>query len=350
MNDEPVPADRGYAPGQLQALRRFAAGITVLTVLGHAWLGFEQSYAQPLVALATGYGMQMLLEALDAWGAGRRPRFAGGPLKVVDFLLSAHISALAVAMLLYYNDRLWVVAFATAVAVGSKTIFRAPVGEGTRHFFNPSNLGISVTLLLFPWVGLLMPWQFTAALGPVGDWALPALLVFLGCFLNGVYNKRLPLIAGFAAGFVLQLGLRALVFQTPLLAVLAPLTGPAAIIYVFFMLPDPATTPGRPRAQAAFGFAVAVVYLLLVVLHIAFGLFFALTIVCAARGLWLWAAYLARRHSTTGSARPSTPPSADRPVANGPEPPPAALPSQTPSAAGIVLSANTNTPASPGNP
>ena len=30
-------------------------------------------------------------------------------------------------------------------------------GGGTRHFFNPSNLGISVTLLLFPWVGLMMP-------------------------------------------------------------------------------------------------------------------------------------------------------------------------------------------------
>jgi hypothetical protein len=38
----------------------------------------------------------------------------------------------------------------------------------------------------------------------------------------------------------------------------------------------------------AFGFAVAMVYLLLVVLHIVFGLFFALTIVCTARGLWLY--------------------------------------------------------------
>src|SRR5262249_6609146 len=156
--------------------------------------------------------------ALDAWCSGRRPRFSGGLMKLVDFLLSAHISALAVAMLLYYNDRLWVVAFATAVAIGSKTIFRVPIGAETRHIFNPSNLGISVTLLLFPWVGLMMPWQFTAAFDAVGDWLLPLIIIGLGCFINGVYNKRLPLIAGFVAGFVFQLVVRWLVFQTPFLA------------------------------------------------------------------------------------------------------------------------------------
>jgi hypothetical protein len=288
MSSGPIPGEKRYTPGHLAALRRFAVGITVITVLGHAWFGFEQSYAQPLVALATAYSMQLLLEALDAWCSGRRPRFTGGPLQFVDFLLSAHISALAVSMLLYYNDRLWVVAFATAVAIGSKTIFRAPVDGGSRHFFNPSNLGISVTLLVFPWVGLMMPWQFTAAFDTLGDWLLPAIVIGLGCFINGVYNKRLPLIAGFLAGFVLQLAVRMLAFQTPFLALLAPVTGPAAMIYMFFMLPDPATTPARPRAQVAFGFAVAMVYLLLVVLHIVFGLFFALTIVCAARGMLLY--------------------------------------------------------------
>jgi hypothetical protein len=289
MNESILSAEPRYRPGHLAALRRFAIGITLITILGHGWLGFEQSYAQPLVALATAYSLQLLLEGLDAWCSGRRPRFAGGWRKLVDFLLSAHISALAVAMLLYYNERLWVVAFATAVAIGSKTIFRVPVGAGSRHFFNPSNLGISVTLLLFPWVGLAFPWQFTAALGSVGDWVLPALIVCVGLFLNGRYNKRLPLIAGFLAGFVLQLLVRMLVFQTAFLALLAPVTGVAAMIYLFFMVPDPATTPERPVAQVAFGLAVAAVYLVLVCLHIVFGLFFALTVVCAARGLWLYA-------------------------------------------------------------
>ena len=72
MTDRPVPGERYYAPGHQAALRRFAVGITVITVLGHTILGFEQSYAQPLVALATGYGVQLLLESLEAWSRGRR--------------------------------------------------------------------------------------------------------------------------------------------------------------------------------------------------------------------------------------------------------------------------------------
>ena len=142
--------ERPYAALHLGALRRFGFAITALTVLGHAFLGFEQSAVQPLVALATAYGMQLLLEFVDARCNHRRPRFAGGLVPLVDFLLSAHITALAIAMLLYFNDRLWVVAFATAVAIASKTLFRAPFGSGTRHVFNPSNFGITVTLLLFP--------------------------------------------------------------------------------------------------------------------------------------------------------------------------------------------------------
>ena len=78
--------------------------------------------------------MQRLAEALDAWCASRRPRVAGGSTNFVDFLLPVHISSPAVAMLLYYNDQPWVVAFAAAVAIGSKTIFRRRSGAGAGTF------------------------------------------------------------------------------------------------------------------------------------------------------------------------------------------------------------------------
>src|SRR5947208_12067823 len=109
-----------YSAGPLAGVRRFGFAITVVNLLGHTVLGFEASYAQPLVALATAYGMQLLLEFLDARCNRRPPRFAGGLGRLVGFLLSAHISALAVAMLLYFHDRLWVVAFTAAVAIASK--------------------------------------------------------------------------------------------------------------------------------------------------------------------------------------------------------------------------------------
>ena len=57
-----------YAIQNVAGKRRFALSITVFTVLGHAFLGFEASYAQPLVALATAYVTQLLLEFVDARG------------------------------------------------------------------------------------------------------------------------------------------------------------------------------------------------------------------------------------------------------------------------------------------
>jgi len=284
-----------YSAGHLGGLRRFSVGITVLTIVGHAYLGFEMSYAVPLVALATGYSMQIFLEILDAKCSRRRLRFSGGLRPFVDFLLSAHISSLAVAMLLYANDRLWVIAFAVSVAIASKTVFRAPVGLGTRHFFNPSNLALSVTLTVFPWVGLGLPYQFTEALTGAGDWILYGILFCLGSFLNARFTKRVPVVVAFLGAFVLQAILRALWFGTPILAGLAPVTGVMAVLYVFFMVPDPATTPVRPLAQVAFGVSVAAVYAVFMMLHIVYGLFFALTVVCAARGIGLYALAIASK-------------------------------------------------------
>jgi len=147
---------------RLGGLRRFAVAITVLNILGHTFFGFEQSLAQPLVALVSAYSAELLLEFIDARFNRRALRFMGGGVrKFIEFLLSAHITGLACAMLLYANDRLGPVAFASVVAICSKCILRAPAGAGTRHFFNPSNFGITVTLLVFAWVSVAPPYQFT---------------------------------------------------------------------------------------------------------------------------------------------------------------------------------------------
>jgi len=281
--------DSWYKSDRLGGLRRFAAAITVLNILGHTLFGFEQSWAQPLVALATAYSIEILLELIDAWGKRRTPRFLGGVPNFINFLLSAHISGLAVAMLLYANERLWPIAFATAAAICSKVIFRAPFGNGTRHFFNPSNFGITITLLLFPWVGIAPPYHFTENLDRLGDWILPAIIILSGTFLNARFTHRLPLIAAWLGGFAVQALTRSLIFGTPAAAALLPMTGLAFILYTFYMVTDPATTPNGSRAQVAFGVGVAATYGLLLVTHVVFGLFFALTIVCALRGISLYA-------------------------------------------------------------
>ncbi len=290
--------DHWYNVSRLGGLRRFAFAITALTVIGHLYLGFEQSVAQPLVALAVAYGMALLLEWVEARADGRSVRFAGGASALVDFLLPAHITGLAVAMLIYTNDQLWPIAFAVAVAMGAKAIFRAPVGKGSRHFFNPSNIGISVVLILFPWVGIAPPYHFTENLTGAADWMLPGLIVVSGTYLNARFTRRLPLIATWLGLFAAQALLRSMFFGTPLAAGLVPMTGVAFVLFTFYMVTDPATSPGGLRSQVFFGGAVAVAYAFLMVIHVVFGLFFALAIVCALRGIGLYAqAALARRYT-----------------------------------------------------
>ena len=284
---------------RLAGLRRFAVAITLLNILGHTILGFEQSWAQPLVALVTAYSLEILLEWVDAWVNRHTPRFAGGFGQLVDFLLSAHITGLAIAMLLYANDRLLLIAFATAVAIGTKAIFRAPVGNSTRHFLNPSNLGITITLLLFPWVGIAPPYQFTENLSGIGDWILPGLLIISGTFLNARFTHRLPLIAAWLGGFAVQALLRSLVFGMPIVAGFVPMTGVAFLLFTFYMVTDPGTTPSKPLNQVIFGASVAAVYGLLMVSHIVFGFFFALTLVCTLRGLVFYAQTLATNMART---------------------------------------------------
>ena len=284
---------------RLGGLRRFAIAITVLNILGHAFFGFEQSWAQPLVALATAYGAELLLEFIDARFNRRPLRFmGGGARRFVDFLLSAHISGLACAMLLYANERLGPVMFAAVVAICSKCLLRVPVANGTRHFLNPSNFGITVTLLAFSWVSVAPPYQFTENMTSYGDWILPGVIVCTGTFLNARFTHRLPLIAAWLGGFVAQAAVRSVFFDSPFEASLVPMTGVAFILYTFYMVTDPATTPSGRREQIAFGFSVAAVYGLLMVAHVVFGLFFALTVVCTVRGLGMYATRWIRGRAT----------------------------------------------------
>ena len=270
---------------RLAGLHRFALAITVLNLLGHGFLGFETAWAHPLAALATAYSLELLLEWIDARANGRTPRYLiGGRAGFGNFLLSPHISALAVSMLLYSNQRLWPVVFATAVAVGSKVMFRIQVDGRSRHLMNPSNVGIASVLVLFPWVGIAPPYQFTENVAGFWDWGIPLIIVCSGTFLNFRFTNRLVLLCAWLIGFILQALLRHWLLGNALLPSLAPITGLAFLLFSFYMITDPPTTPSTRSGQIYFGLSVAFVYGALMALHVVFGLFFSLVIVCGVRG------------------------------------------------------------------
>lgn len=293
------------------ALRSFGVSITALTILGHTVLGFEQAYATPVVAVLAALAIELLLDSIDAAVQRRRPRFLAPAGKVIDFLLPAYIAGLATALLLYGNDTLWPYVLAVVIAISSKYLVRVRVGNRLRHVLNPSNAGIVAVLLLFPWVGIAPPYQFTEWISGPLDAIVPALLLVAGTMLNATLTRKMPLILGWAGGFVAQALVRDAFTDISLISALLPMTGVAFVLFTNYMITDPGTTPVSTRNQVAFGVATAATYGVLVAAHVVFGLFFALVIVCALRGVGL--AVLARTRMRTEPAvvlAPATPPQA----------------------------------------
>jgi hypothetical protein len=285
---------------RLFALWYFTALMIVWNILGHTFLGFEQSHAAVFVGMGSAIAIQFFLEWVDARANNREARFLGGWANLVNALPAALIPGFACSMLLYPNDRLWPIVFAVALSIGSKVLIRAPVGGGrTQHIFNPSNFGVALTLVLFPQVGFAPPYHFTENVTGVWDWILPGFILLTGIVIHGCFTGRLPLVAAWVIGFALQGQIRAWIYNTPPLVPFMPMTSAAFIVFTLYMIPDPATTPLKAWRQVFFALAVATVYGIIQVLHLVFGLFFALVTVCAIRGISLHLYYAFKPRGTS---------------------------------------------------
>ena len=233
--------------------------------------------------------MEITLETVGAWSETRKPAFLGGGLRqFVIFLLPAHITGMATGMLLYPGDRLLPFVFAVAVALVSKAIFTVTVAGKRRHFLNPSNTGIVATIFLFPSVGAVLPYQFTEAFDGFWDWGVPAIFIASGTFLNMRFTKKIPLILAWLGGFVLQAVSQHFLFGSSLVTGLTPITGVAFLLFTFYMVTDPQTTPSSVRGQVIFGLALAAIYAVLMALHVFWTIFVALFVLCVSRGVLLY--------------------------------------------------------------
>jgi hypothetical protein len=286
----PPPADTTAPPPapkrdpRRAALLRFAISITALNVVGHLLLGFEQAPIVPIAAVLVAYAVSIGLEWLDAWARGTAPGFAGGRTEMFYFLLPAHIAALACAMLIY-GQNLGIYLFAVVVAVGSKYLFRLRVRGRLRHYLNPSNFGIAVTLIVLPTVGFVPPYMFLNRTDNPFDWLIPVFVLGAGTLLNSKLTRRMPLIAAWVGGYIAQAVLRAVFLGDNVWSALGMMTGVAFVLFTNYMITDPGTTPMAPRRQVVFGLTTAALYGLLVVLGVAYAIFFALVLTCALRGV-----------------------------------------------------------------
>jgi hypothetical protein len=291
MKPAPDVATIALYPGRsarrrLFALWYFTALMILWNIAGHTFLGFEQAWAAPVVAVLTACLTQILLEYVDARSTRRPPRFTGGLANFANFLPPAMISGFACAMLLYPNERLTPYVFAAVVSIASKVLVRIRLADGRRtHLFNPSNIGIVTTLLLFPAVGQAPPYHFTENITGLWHWVLPGAILATGVLVHGFATGRLPLCLAWLIGFFLQGIFRAWLAGDDWYVPLTPMSSAAFILFTLYMIPDPATTPIVPRRQVLFGASVASAYAVFQMNHIVYGLFLALASVSAVRGV-----------------------------------------------------------------
>ncbi|HBR49894.1 MAG TPA: hypothetical protein DEA71_07390 [Nitrospira sp.] len=156
---------------------------------------------------------------------------------------SALISSLSLCLLLRTNDCA-VAALAAGIAIGSKFVIRWK----DKHIFNPTNLALVV--ILASGLGWISP----------GQWGQVAWFGFLiACLGSLVVTRaaRADVTLTFLTFYVGLLVARALWLGDPFTIPLHQIESGALLIFSFFMISDPKTTPDSRTGRIVFALIVA---------------------------------------------------------------------------------------------
>src|SRR5438876_8075448 len=208
--------------------------ITLILVLGEARYGILGGYDRLVIALGVCIATEFVL---SHWLHGS-----------VANLASAYISGISLALLIKPRaDLLWPFALGGFLAIASKYVLR----YRGRHLWNPSNFAISVLLLVAPASVAILSRQWG------NDLATNAVIWCFGLLIVSRV-RMLHVTLTYVACFVALAALRHWIVGGPLLAEIAPITGPMYQLLIFFMLTDPKTTVSTVRGRIIVAAAVAV--------------------------------------------------------------------------------------------
>ena len=160
------------------------------------------------------------------------------------------------------TDILWIYTFVAFVAVMSKYVFLWK----WRHFLNPSNFWVSVALLLFPPYAYTNPLQWTFDVNSSIYWAGFLIVCFLWFFLieyllqKYLKFNQIPLIVFF---ILAHLVLFFTVWLNEGSWSAFNFFSITFLIFAFFMITDPKTTPKDYVNKVLFWISIAVTYYIL---------------------------------------------------------------------------------------
>lgn len=206
------------------------AALTTLLALNFTIIDFGARPAASVIAVATA----LLTQAVCC-------RISGTPL---DFR-SPLITGLSLSLLLR-ADALWLHAAAAVIAIGSKFVLRV---DG-KHVFNPA--GLAIVVLLFASKGVwISPGQWGAEIWFASLAGFFAILVLSA-------SRRVDIAIYFLAAHASLLLLRAAWLGDPLAIPLHQLQSGSLLIFTFFMISDPRTSPDSRAGRLLFAVTVAV--------------------------------------------------------------------------------------------
>src|SRR5947209_19160874 len=221
--------------GQLDPRYLVSFLITLVLVLGEARYGILGGYDRLAVALGVCVATEL---ALSRWVRGRFANVA-----------SAYITGISLALLIKPRaDLLWPFALGGFLAIASKYVLQ----YRGRHLWNPSNFAISLLVLVAPASVAILSHQWG------NDLATNAVIWGFGLLIVSRV-RMLHVTLTYVACFVALAALRSLLVGGPLLAEIAPLTGPMYQLFIFFMITDPKTTVSTVRGRVIVAAGVAAV-------------------------------------------------------------------------------------------
>jgi enediyne biosynthesis protein E5 len=216
------------------------ASLSILLLYGLFWLHFDISIWQIAITLC--------VAQLTQYAGTRYFNLPSFDPK------SAMISSLSLCLLLRTND-LAIVTLASFIAIGSKFVLRWQ----NKHVFNPTNLALVVILVSgLGWISS-------------GQWGQVAWFGFLiACLGSQVVTRaaRADVTLAFLTFYVGLLFIRALWLGDPFTIPLHQIESGALLIFSFFMISDPKTTPDSRTGRVVYALLVA-----LAALYIQFGFF-----------------------------------------------------------------------------
>lgn len=217
------------------------AYLSLFLVYGIFSLGWDAD----LLKFGLAIGGSLAIQALFIQWTGKR--WSG--------LKSALITSLGLCLLLKVNEPSTVV-IAAALAIGSKFLIRS----GGKHIFNPVNFGIVGSILLTgdAWVS---PGQWGSSATLLYFMGAAALLVLLKV---GRIDTSLAFLLTFSG---LELVRTVFYLGWPLDHYLHHLTNGTLLLFTFFMITDPMTTPNHKRARWVWAMMIGVLSFVLV--HVA---------------------------------------------------------------------------------